>query len=196
MLRLGLGLAAACQGFGPPASATLQRLRPMPIAAAVPTRFELELESSVLTGVFDAVLATEPAGFGLQLFPDVGAKVFELVVSPQRIVATTPAGGYAAAAPFDAAAPHLALLLAAAFAELLAPVPAGRVLGERPAADGRVEVLLQPALGAGRVTAGLGADGAIVRYAIELGRLHFTLDAAGALRAPGLRAQLRWPEGG
>lgn len=187
---------AGCRGFAPPAPATLQRLRPMPLAAEVPPQFELEIESPVLTGVFDAVFAVGERGFGLQLFPDIGGKVFDLAVGQDRIVAETPAGPYLAAAPLDRAEPHLALVLAAAFAELLAPVPAARVLGERPLADGRIEVRLQPALGSGRVVATLGPDGAIERYAIALGWLAVSLDAGGRIEARGLVVQLRWPHGG
>ncbi len=190
-----MALAAGCQGFAPPAPATLQRLRPMPLARELPPRFELEIESQLLTGVFDAVFAVGDQGFALQLFPDIGGKVFDLAVGRDRVVAATPAGPYLATAPLDSAPPHLALVLAAAFAELLAPVAASRVLGERPLGDGGMEVLLQPALGSGRVVARLAGDGTVAAYTIELGHLRFTLDADGRVSARGLALQLRWPHG-
>jgi hypothetical protein len=167
----------------------------MPRLAQVPPRFEVEIESPQLTGVFDAVFAVGEHGFALQLFPDIGGKVFDLAVGADRIVADTPAGPYLATAPLADAPPHLALLLAAVFAELLAPVDAARVLGERPLADGGTEVLLRPALGGGRVLARLAADGSVARYHIELGWLAFDLDADGRVAARGLSLQLRWPRG-
>jgi len=192
-LLLVAALGAGCQGFAPAAAPTLQRLRPMPMAAAIPPRFEVEIESAVLTGVFDAVFVVGEHGFALQLFPDIGGKVFDLAVGRDQVVAETMAGPYAAAAPLDAAPPHLALVLALAFAELLAPVDATRVLGERQRGDGGTEVLLRAALGSGRVVAALAPGGDIAAYTIELGHLRFTLDADGRLSARGLDLQLRWP---
>ncbi|MBL9079112.1 MAG: hypothetical protein JNL08_16530 [Planctomycetes bacterium] len=188
-------LGAACQGFAPPTAEVLQRVRPMPCAARVPARFELELESPALTGVFDGVSAVGPQRFALQLFPDVGGKVFDLVVTADRIAATTPAGDYVATAPLDGAPPHLALVLAAVFAELLAPVPPARVLGERQC-DGVVQLRLAPALGSGEVVAELAADGTIAAYRIALGRLAVTLRADGTVTGSGCRAALRWPDDG
>ncbi|MBL8730220.1 MAG: hypothetical protein JNM25_17505 [Planctomycetes bacterium] len=195
-LALGAAVTAGCQGFAPPAEPTLQRLRPMPMAARIPPRFELEIESPQLSGVFDAVFAVGAHGFALQLFPDIGGKVFDLAVGRDRVVADTPAGPYLAEAPLDAAPPHLALVLAAVFAELLAPVDAARVRGERRSASGDSELLLAPALGSGRVVATLADDGTVARYTIELGWLAVTLDATGRVQARGLDLHLRWRQDG
>ncbi|MEO6596646.1 MAG: hypothetical protein ABIP94_18005, partial [Planctomycetota bacterium] len=146
-------LFASCSGFEAPRADTLARLQPMRIAARLPSRFEIELRSAGLTGTFDAVFAVEPPGFGLQLFPDIGGKVFDLRVGAGNILAEMPGSRYEATAPLDAASPHLALVLAAVFAELLAPVDGRRALGERALAGGGSEVLLEPALGSGTVVA-------------------------------------------
>ncbi|HEX6811815.1 MAG TPA: hypothetical protein VF384_09360 [Planctomycetota bacterium] len=186
-------LLPACHSFGPPSPQTLARLQPMPLAAAIAGRFELELDGPGLAGTFDAVCALEGRSCRLQLFPDIGGKVFDLRLEEASIAADGPWGHYEANAPLDSAPPHLALALGAMLAELLAPVPATRVLGERQTPDGRTQVSLRPALGSGAVTATLGNSGEVETYAIALGRIAFTLAADGSLRGRGLAGRLRFP---
>jgi hypothetical protein len=186
---------AACQGLQPPRPETLARIRPMPLASAIRGKFELELQGPGLSGTFDAVCALEGRCCRLQLFPDIGAKVFDLRLEEAAIVADGPWGHYEAKAPLDDAAPHLALVLGALLAELLSPVHAARVLGERQGADGRTQVSLRPALGSGVVLATLGPDGAVEVYAITLGHVEFSVGADGALRGRGIAGQLRFPHG-
>jgi hypothetical protein len=189
---LALALAA-CQGLQPPRPETLARLRPMPLASAIRGRFELELQGPGLAGTFDAVCALEGRCCRLQLFPDIGAKVFDLRLEEATITADGPWGHYEAKAPLDDAAPHLALVLGAMLAELLSPVHAARVLGERAGADGRTQVALRPALGSGVVLATLAPDGEVEAYAITLGHVEFTVGANGSLRGQGVAGQLRFP---
>lgn len=186
---------AACQSWQPPRPETLARMRPMPLASAIAGRFELELQGTGLSGTFDAVCALEGRRCRLQLFPDIGAKVFDLRLEESTITADGPWGHYEARAPLDDAAPHLALVLGAMLAELLSPVHAARVLGERPGAEGRTQVALRPALGAGEVLATLGSDGAVEAYCITLGHVAFTMGADGSLRGRGISGQLRLPRG-
>lgn len=181
----------ACHSFGPPRPATLAAIAPLPLARVPFERFELELASPVLTGTFDGVFARTPDGFALQLFPDVGGKVFDLEFGTGGIRAWTPAGEYAAAPPFAAATPHLALVLAMVFAELGAPVTGERLLGERDGGAGVVQVLLAPALGGGRVEATLGTDGAITSYAFALGHLAFVLSADGRIGGTRITGRLQ-----
>jgi hypothetical protein len=188
-----LVVLAGCQGFDPPRPETLARLRPMPIGGTLPARFEVEIASPVLSGIFDAVLAVDPRGLQLQLFPDIGGKMLDLQLRDLAVVADLPGHHYEARPPLDRASPHLALVLAAVFAELAAPVAPQRVLGERTSADGRAEVALRPALDSGEVVATLGADGAIERYVFRLGWLEFALTAAGELQGSGFAGWLRWP---
>ncbi|MCB9879731.1 MAG: hypothetical protein H6835_19220 [Planctomycetes bacterium] len=180
--------AGGCRSFGPPRAATLAALRPMPLAAALQRDLAadgfgvtLELETPVLTGVFDAVGAVGDAGLRLQLFPDVGGKVLDMTIASDWRVIDAEAGGasYHAEAPLDAAAPHLALLLAALFGELVTPLDAARVRGERLERDG-VCLELWPAAGAGSAEAVLGPDGAVVAYRIGLGVFTLTLVADGS----------------
>jgi hypothetical protein len=185
----------ACQGLQPPRPETLARLRPMPLASAIRGKFELELQGPGLSGTFDAVCALEGRCCRLQLFPDIGAKVFDLRLEEASIAADGPWGHYEAKAPLEDAAPHLALVLGAMLAELLAPVRAERVLGERPGSDGRTQVSLRPALGSGVVLATLGPDGAVEAYDITLGHVGFTIGAEGSLRGRGLAGQLRFQKG-
>lgn len=186
---------AACQGLLPPRPETLARLRPMPLASAIRGRFELELQGPGLSGTFDAVCAIEGRCCRLQLFPDIGAKIFDLRLEEATIAADGPWGHYEAKAPLDDAAPHLALVLGAMLAELLSPVQAARVIGERPGSDGRTQVWLLPALGSGVVVATLAPGGEIETYAITLGHVEFTVQADGSLRGRGIAGQLRFPGG-
>lgn len=188
---IGLLPWAACTGFGPPQPATLARLQPMPLARLVPGQCELELESPALSGTFDALVAIVDGAPRLQLFPDVGGKVLDVEILADGVRAELPGSSYRATAPLAAAEPHLALVLAVVVAELLAPVTAARVLGERVDGGGERELELAPALGSGRVRVVLGGDGAIQSYRCELGWLDFTFDADGALRGRGFRGWLR-----
>lgn len=187
-------LLGGCVSFAPPRAETLARLAPMALARIVPGRFELELASPGLTGVFDGVCALEARALRVQLFPDVGGKVLDVTVGEQTVRGELPGSVYEAQAPLDSAEPHLALVVALLFAELAAPLAPERVLGERgaPGADGEgIEVALQPALGSGRVTARLGPSGAVVGYRLALGRIELTLDADGRLLGPRLTGWLR-----
>src|SRR5262245_21994819 len=76
---------AACQGLQPPRPETLARIRPMPLASAIRGKFELELRGPGLSGTFDAVCALEGRCCRLQLFPDIGAKVFDLRLEEAEI---------------------------------------------------------------------------------------------------------------
>lgn len=190
-----LVLLGGCAGFTTPRAETLAKVAPMPLAKWLPGRFELELASPGLTGTFDAVCAVDGASFRVQLFPDIGGKVLDVTVGPDVVTAELPGSRYVAHAPLDRAEPHVALGLAALFGELLAPVRANRVRGERTGSGGVVEVDLRPALGCGIVTAQLGNEGAIGQYHVALGWIEFTLDADGSFRGRAFRGQLR-PAGG
>lgn len=191
-MLLGIVLSS-CQGFSPATARTLATVRAMSLAEHVPTeQFSVEIESSRLTGVFDAVCLVESARLRLQLFPDVGGKVLDLTLNETSLRAETPAGDYVAVAPLDQAEPHLALVLAGMLAELLAPVDGSRVLGQRGGGDVPLEVRLHPALGSGQVEALLGANGQIQRYRITLGWLEFDLRDDGTFSGPGFSGRL-WP---
>jgi hypothetical protein len=184
-------LLGACRGFGPPRAETLARLRPHPAAEWCRSgRFVVELASPGLSGVFDAVAASTDEGLRVQLFPDVGGKVLDLLASPAGITASMPGHRYEAASPLDEAPVHLALVLAPLFAELLAlPTPA-RVQGERTRPEGGAELRLTPWLGAGEVVATTGADGAIDGYRLGLSRVRIDIDAAGRVTGPYFQARI------
>ncbi|MFT4515270.1 MAG: hypothetical protein ACI91B_003984 [Planctomycetota bacterium] len=198
MARLGTFLLLAaclvlsgCHSFAPASPATQQLVRAMELSERIPTdQFLLEIESPYLAGVFDVLFVVEQQTMRAQLFPDVGGKVLDLTVGPDAISATMPGKTYRAEAPLHQAEPHLALVLAAMLAELMAPVTPARVVGERLGSDGQIAVRLRPALGAGEVTAGLGPNGHIQRYQISLGVLSFTLDADGTFAGRGFSGRL------
>ncbi len=183
-------LVAACAGFGSPRAETLATVRPMPLATMLPGRFEVELTSPGLTGTFDAVCGVAPNECRLQLFPDVGGKVLDLTLREASVVADFPGSHYEATGPLDRAEPHLALVFAAMLAELLAPVDAGRVLGERVGAGGATEVELRPALGSGSVVATLAPDGHVSSYRIRLGWVNVLLNEDGSFGGDGFSGRL------
>jgi hypothetical protein len=193
-LAAGLAPATGCRSFATPRAETLAAVAPMALARLVPGRFVLELATPGLTGVFDGVCAVDAAAFRVQLFPDVGGKVLDVAVGADAVTAELPGSRYEARAPLDDAPPHLALAVAALFAELLAPVDAARVLGERDAA-GQIEVELRPALGSGRVEAQLAPSGAVVRYRITLGWIDLALDADGRIDGTRVAGRLLPPGG-
>lgn len=184
-------VVSGCQGFAPVSPATQQLVRAMELSERIPAdQFLLEIESPYLAGVFDVLFVVEQQTMRAQLFPDVGGKVLDLTVGPQVITATMPGESYRAEPPLQQAEPHFALVLAAMLGELMAPVTAMRVVGERIGREGRIEVQLRPALGAGEVTAELAPNGRIHRYQIRLGMLSFTLDADGAFAGRGFSGRL------
>ena len=189
-LLVSAALLVGCQGFAPADPATVAALRPMPLAAIVPGRCELELHSPGLSGTFDAVIARDGDAVRLQLFPDVGGKVLDLRVDASGIVVDFAGQPYEARAPLASAPPHLALALAALVGELASPVAAERVAGQRPR-DGATEVQLQGGLVGLPVVARLGADGAITAYAWRVRGFAFGLTADGRFAGPGFDGWLR-----
>ncbi|MFT4839621.1 MAG: hypothetical protein ACI8UD_001843 [Planctomycetota bacterium] len=182
---------SGCQGFASASPATQQLVRAMELSERIPAdQFLLEIESPYLAGVFDVLFVVEQQSMRAQLFPDVGGKVLDLTVGPDAITATMPGESYRAEPPLQQAEPHLALVVALMLSELMAPVTAARVVGERIGSEGLIEVQLRPALGAGEVTAELARSGRIHRYQIRLGVLSFTLDADGAFAGRGFSGRL------
>lgn len=184
-------ILVACQGFAPAQPQTLQRLRAMSLSEQIPCeRFVLEIESPYLAGVFEVLCVVAADSVRVQLFPDVGGKVMDLSFGAAAITAEMPGQSYRAEPPFDAASPHLALLLAAMLGELRAPVVADRVLGERLQGNGRSAVQLLPALGAGTVIAELAEDGRVASYRIRLAHMDCLLTDDGAFSGPGFAGRL------
>lgn len=181
---------ASCRNFAPADPATAASVRPMPLAAIVPGRCELELQSPGLSGTFDAVVARDGDGVRLQLFPDVGGKVLDLRVGGDGVTADFAGQPYRAPAPLADAPPHLALALAAVVGELASPVAPERVAGVRRRA-GATEVQLQGGSVGLPVVAQLAPDGAITAYAWRVRGFAFTLDADGSFAGPGFRGWLR-----
>lgn len=182
---------SGCHSFAPASPATQQLVRAMELSERIPAdQFLLEIESPYLAGVFDVLFVVEQQIMRAQLFPDVGGKVMDLTVGLDAITATMPGQSYRAVLPLQQAQPHLALVLAAMLSELMAPVTAARVVGERIGSGGQIEVQLRPALGTGEVTAELGPTGRIQCYQISLGVLSFTLGADGSFAGRGFTGRL------
>ena len=180
-----------CRSFAPASSATQRLVRAMELSERIPAdQFLLEIESPALSGIFVVLFVAEQQGMRAQLFPDVGGKVMDLTVGAGAITATIPGQSYRAILPYQQSRPHFALVLAAMLGELMEPVTATRVIGERVNRDGQIEVQLLPALGAGEVIAGLDSAGRIHCYRIRLGAIAFTLDADGFFAGRGFSGRL------
>ena len=184
-------LNAACQSFQPARLETMESVRAMHLAAQIPSDdFVIEIESPYLTGVFDVFFTRDAEAMRLQLFPDLGGKVLDLTIRREGIDALMPGQSYRAEPPFDAARPHLALILAVILAELNDPVVPGRIIGERVCGVGVLEVKLQPFLGAGQVIAVVGQAGEIDRYRFRLGALKFYLESDGSFHGRGFAGRV------
>ena len=169
----------------------MELVRAMPLAAQIPSDdFVIEVESPYLSGVFDVFCSHNPEAIRLQMFPDVGGKVLDLTIRQNAIDASMPGDSYRAAAPFDAAEPHLALVLAVILTELQAPIVAERVIAERCGADGLLEVTLAPILRGGQVIAEVGQAGEIRCYRCHFGGLEFSLAADGTFVGRGFAGRI------
>jgi hypothetical protein len=132
------------------------------------------VDSPRFSGLFEAVLAARPGGAArarLQLFPDVGGKVLDLVATPRRIAGFFPPTheSFEAELPLADGAPrHLLFFMGVTLLELFTPVTPGRVRGAR-ADGGAWEVELEPAVAGGRVRAWIDPAGAVLRRAFRYG---------------------------
>lgn len=143
-------LAAGCSGFAEP---TPERLMGLPFPPSPPVgsvslrslsvRFQMSVDSPWLAGEFEGVAVGRAGGLGLprlraQLFGDLGPKVAELMVDPDRIVGYFPQTreGVDCAIPGEAT-PHPLLFMGASLAqELLVSETASEVDGVREESEG------------------------------------------------------------
>lgn len=125
-----LSLLGACQSFRPMTDAERAAFRPI-LQEPVRVRAHVTIDSDRLRGGFDALLVADPDGpkVRLQLFPDVGEKVLDLIARPDRFVGRL-AGERIDVAP-ENARPDALSLFAFTLLELFAPVTADRVAGVR-----------------------------------------------------------------
>jgi hypothetical protein len=143
---------AGCCGFEPPTDAQLDQLfGPGPRSGKFDTtgsgvftrcRFRMSVDSPWLAGEFDGIVvarsAVEHPVLRMQLFSDVGPKVVDLRVSPDRMVGYFPQTreGIDCALPAEAA-PHPLLFIGASLADhFFAPAMRSRVTGIRESDDG------------------------------------------------------------
>jgi hypothetical protein len=87
VLAASAALLTACRTAMPPDQ--LARLDLAPPAAPQRLHLEVDLESRWLSGVFDALVVTRssPPAVRLQLLPDLGAPILDLVATPAAITA-------------------------------------------------------------------------------------------------------------
>jgi len=167
-------LLGGCATFGPPDPAVLaDALADRPEAGAIRRRARLDLEGEHLSGRFTAVLVAwrgpEPSA-RLQVLPEVGGKLLDLVVTPERVAGYVPMAGLAVDhARGEGPVPrHLLGFVAASLLEDLTLLSRGRVLGSRPRPGGGHELLVAGALEGCRVTVELDPSGAILGRTFRL----------------------------
>lgn len=135
---LGLLLAGCCTEFLPLTSTTLDHARrvPPPEGPCVRRKLRVTIECPWLNGEFTGLLAarTGPAPqVRLQLFPDVGGKVLDLLARPDRISAHLPKTGESVDAE-PGASSHPLVFMGVTLLEHLAPIR-DRVNGVRHEGD-------------------------------------------------------------
>ncbi len=177
-LVLGLAIAAfgaACRSFGPLPSALAEVLPPTVTAAETAERriALIDLDSTHVSGRFTAVVIVrrgERPALRAQVIPEIGGKLLDLVVTPERVRGYFPHAG--PALDFERASGRtlprgLLAFLAASLVEDATPIGRERALGAR-AYDEGWEILLRSTLEGVRVIARVDAQGRLLerRYAL------------------------------
>jgi hypothetical protein len=169
-------LAAACRTFGP-VPPDLEAV--LPAASVARTDGErrvalVDLDTKHVTGRFTAVVVVrygDRPAVRAQVIPEIGGKLLDLVVSPDRVRGyfpqAEPAIDYARS---STSAPPIGLLsfLAASLLEEATPITRSRICGARRIEDGW-ELELRGALEGVRVVARCDAEGRILGRAYSLG---------------------------
>ena len=165
---------AGCAGFQPPTAAELDALRlatdTKPAAAAFAG--VVTIAAPRLTGTFDAALLVERGPRGrarLQLFPDLGGKVLDVIACDDRIEGVIPhAAQHVVADPRARIEPHLLAFTGVTLLELATPITRERVLAVRRAGADR-ELRLAPRVAGSEVVATLDAGLAVRSLGLRLG---------------------------
>ncbi len=129
-------LGAGCNTFTAPTEEALAALQPAAPSDAFRATATVTIESDSLRGTFDALLVAEPAvpRVRLQLFPDLGGVVLDLIATPERFVGEV--GDQSIdCAPVDAPR-SLLTFLGFTLLEMFHPVTPDRVRGQRRTDDG------------------------------------------------------------
>lgn len=162
---LALALLAACRSVVPPSPELLQQLEraPKPPAPCLRQDCTVDVSSAELSGRFTARVAACLAWprARMQWFPDLGAKVLDLLVAPDQVHATIPPAGIVFAHDGRDTAPrHLLYWMAVSLLEQLVPLTAERVVGT-VVEDGRQWLVLRPLCAGTEVEALIDKDGRV-----------------------------------
>ncbi|HVS18538.1 MAG TPA: hypothetical protein VMT18_08055, partial [Planctomycetota bacterium] len=155
---------AGCVSFAPLSAELAERLAEQAQPCSpFRQRAQVEMEGY---GLFEAVLVADGASSRarLQLLPEVGGKMLDLAIAPERIDGYMPPAGIALTHVRHArlAPPrHLLAFIAASVLEAITPITSERVLGERAIAGGS-ELHLRPALEGLEVTAQVDKEGRLL----------------------------------
>jgi len=137
IIRLSLLLLlTGCRSWGPPSKATLATIAGLPAAPSRPSRARVRvtMESDTLRGTFGALMVIDPQGpkVRLQIFPDIGPKLLDLVATPRRFAGHIGDRDRIDTSPDDAPR-HLLVFMAFTLLEMAAPLTADRIEEARDA---------------------------------------------------------------
>jgi len=175
-------LLTSCRAFGP-APPELVELLPVasPLLAGPLNQHSLHvaIESEALSGEFEAVAATSAqpnAGVRLQMFGDLGGKLFDMAALPTRFTGYFPHAEIGIEfGPESSKHPrHLISFMAASLLEASTPITIERVLAARADDSGGWELELDPVMQGIRVSAKLTREGALVERGYELSGVRWT----------------------
>ena len=122
-------LPTGCRSWGPPSKATLAAVAGLPAAPSRPSRARVRvtIESDTLRGTFGALMVIDPQGpkVRLQIFPDIGPKLLDLVATPRRFAGRL--GNDRIDTSPDDAPRHLLVFMAFTLLEMAAPLTPDRI---------------------------------------------------------------------
>lgn len=187
-------LTVGCNSFGPLSPELAAQLEFADPALAIRRKARVRVESEWFSGEFNAIVIEERRPLPrirLQLLPDVGGKLLDLVASPEAVTAL-----WAHSGKVEREWQGLTGFLAVSLLEGSLPISPARVLGSRSTMDGHELELMPVILGPGaglswpnhstapdlEVHVDLDEDGKALRRRYRLGRVGWTESLRGERR--------------
>lgn len=162
-----VGLAtSACTTWHAPSEAELARIRAghRPTTDVLSITSEVTIDSERLRGTFEGVLVSDPAGrIRVQLFPDLGGKILDLVADEDAIVGSIPQAEIRVEGnPREGNLPrHLLTFFAITLLEAAVPLHPDRVVDVRTE-GAHLWVRVRPRVAGSEVEIAIDAEGRVI----------------------------------